>query len=218
MQKMRQRWLQDKGMLRPNHSGRNQAASPSEDAFSESNSGRNKKDPAGRAWESGRQHCGNPGPTKKGPKNRSHPEEGLGGRVQLRRKSGHRNAGFSLRSPQPVGSDQYTTTGLQTMAITRKRKEPSAGTDESEDSQGEDGGPSKKTATHHLNVMSPEHIPIPRSGTVPVVTMIIRRGESEEIARILLDTGSTVPLLSQSFTKNKRIATAERPKERPIQV
>ena len=81
------------------------------------------------------------------------------------------------------------------MAITRKRKEPSAGTDESEDSQEDDSGPSKKTATHHLNVKSSEHIPIPRTGTVPVVTRIIRLGEREEIARILLDTGSTVPLL-----------------------
>ena len=75
------------------------------------------------------------------------------------------------------------------MAITRKRKEPSAGTNESEDSQEEDSGPSKKTATHHLDIKSSEHIPIPRSGTVPVVTMIIRLGEGEEIARVLLDTG-----------------------------
>ena len=108
-----------------------------------------------------------------------------------------------------MGSDQYITTGLQTMAITRKWKEPSAGTDECEDSQEEDSGPSKKTATHHLNVKSSEHIPIPRSGTVLVVTMIIRLGEREEIARILLDTGSTVPILSQFFSKNKQIATAE---------
>ena len=116
-----------------------------------------------------------------------------------------------------MGSDQYITTGLQTMAITRKRKEPSAGTDESEDSQEEDSGPSKKTATNHLNVKSSEHIPIPRSGTVPVVTMIFRLGKREEIARVLLDTGATVPVLSQSFTKNKQIMTAERPKARPIQ-
>ena len=103
------------------------------------------------------------------------------------------------------------------MAITRKQKEPSAGTDESEDSQEENSGPSNKTATHHLNVKSSKHIHIPRSGTVPVVTIIIRLGEREEIARILLDTGSTVPLLSQSFTKNKQIATAQEPKARPIQ-
>ena len=38
------------------------------------------------------------------------------------------------------------------MAIGRKRKEPSAGTDESEDDHQEDGGPSKKTATQFLNV------------------------------------------------------------------
>ena len=47
--------------------------------------------------------------------------------------------------------------------------------------------------------------------------MIIRLVEREEIGRVLLDTGSTVPLLSQSFTANKRITTAERPKARPVQ-
>ena len=82
------------------------------------------------------------------------------------------------------------------MAIKRKRKKPSAGTDESEDDHQEDGGPSKKIATQSLNVKSSECIPLPRSGTAPVVTMIVRLEEREEIVRILLDTGSTVPLLS----------------------
>ena len=102
------------------------------------------------------------------------------------------------------------------MAITRKRKEPSAGTDESSDSDQEDSGPSKKTATENFNVKSSECIPLPRSGTVPVVTMIIRLGEREEVARILLDTGSTVPLLSNSYTQEKRITVAKRPTARPI--
>ena len=58
---------------------------------------------------------------------------------------------------------------------------------------------------------------MPKSGTVPVVTMIVRLGEREEITRILLDTGSTVPLLSQSCAKTKRIPVAKRPTARPIQ-
>ena len=103
------------------------------------------------------------------------------------------------------------------MAITRKRKGPSAGTDGSDDDHQEDSSPSKKTATHYFNVKSSEPIPLPRSSTVPVVTMIVHLGEREEVARILLDTGSTVPLLSRSYVQNKRITTAERPTIRPIQ-
>ena len=102
------------------------------------------------------------------------------------------------------------------MAITRKRKEPSAGTDESEDSNQEDSGPSKKTATEKFNVKSSDLIPLPRSGTVLVVTMIIHLGEREEVARILLDNGSTVPLLSRSYVQTKRITVAKRPTIRPI--
>ena len=72
-------------------------------------------------------------------------------------------------------------------------------------------------ATKQHNVKSSEHIPLPRSGTVPVVTMIIRLGEREEIARILLDTGSTVPVLSQTYRKAKWIPVTKRPMARPIQ-
>ena len=103
------------------------------------------------------------------------------------------------------------------MAITRKRKEPSAGTDDSSDDDQEDSGPSKKTATKNFNIKSSKCIPLPRSGSVPVVTMITRLGEREEVTRVLLNTGSTVPLLSQSYVQNKRITVAKRPKARPIQ-
>ena len=103
------------------------------------------------------------------------------------------------------------------MANTRKRNEPSAGTDESSDDHSEEGGPSKKTATQHFNVKSSENIPLPRSGTIPVVTMIICLGEREEVTRILLDTGSTVPLLSQNYARIKLIPVAERLTVRPIQ-
>ena len=95
--------------------------------------------------------------------------------------------------------------------------EASAGTYESEEDHQEDCGPSKKIATETFYVKSSECLPLPKSGTVPVVTMIIRLGEGEEVAGILLDTGSTVSLLSQSYVKNKRITVEKGPMARPIQ-
>ena len=79
------------------------------------------------------------------------------------------------------------------MAITRKQKEPSIGTNKSEDDHQEEYVPSKKTATELFNIKSSECIPLPRNGTVPVVTMIIRLGVREEVASILLDTGFMAP-------------------------
>ena len=105
----------------------------------------------------------------------------------------------------------YITTGLQTMAITKKRSRSSAEEDDSEDGQGEDSSPSKKTATKLYNVKSTEPLPLPKSGSVPLVTMIVHLGEREEVLRILLDTGSTVPLLSQIFAQARKIPMAERP-------
>ena len=47
--------------------------------------------------------------------------------------------------------------------------------------------------------------------------MVVHLGEKEEVLRILLDTGSTVPLLSRKFTQNRQIPVAEQPSIRPIQ-
>ena len=47
--------------------------------------------------------------------------------------------------------------------------------------------------------------------------MIVHLGEREEVVRTLLDTGSTVPLLSRTFTQTKMIPVAERLSIRPIQ-
>ena len=115
-----------------------------------------------------------------------------------------------------MGSDLYITTGLQTMAITKKRSRSSAEEDDSGDSQEEDGGSSKKTPSHHFNVKSSESLPLP-SRPVPVITMIVHLGEKEELVRILLDTGSTVPLLSRAFIETKQIPVAKRTNIRPIQ-
>ena len=195
---------------------RHQTSPSSEDAIQTSIGCRNKEDPGRRALESGRQLCCNRGQTEKGHENSSHPEEGLGGRVRLG-KPGHRHARFSLGSPLPVGSDLYITTGLQTLAITKKRSRSSAEEESSSDCQDEDGGASKKTASTHFNVTSSEPLPLPRSGPVPVVTMIVHLGEREEVFRILRDTGSTVPLLSRTCTQTKQIPVAERPTIRLIQ-
>ena len=144
----------------------------------------------------------------------SHPEKGLGGRVlSKRRRIRHRNAGFSLRSPLPEDGDLYITSGIQTMAISRKR--PSAGSP-TEDHH-EDSRPSKKTATSKYNVQSSEGLLFPKSGPVPVISMILYFGEQEETARALLDTGSTVPILSLSFMEKHQVPIAERATQRTIQ-
>ena len=96
------------------------------------------------------------------------------------------------------------------MAITRKRSRSSAEEDDSSESQDKEGGPSKKTASKHFNVKSTKFLPLPRSGSVPVITKIVHLGEKEEVLRILLDTGSTVPLLSRKFAKDKQIRSEER--------
>ena len=76
------------------------------------------------------------------------------------------------------------------MAITRKRKQPSAGSDlDQGESHPEDSRPSKKTATSKYNLQSAGGLPFPKSGPVPVVVMILYFGEQKETVRALLDTG-----------------------------
>ena len=104
------------------------------------------------------------------------------------------------------------------MAITRKRKQPSAGSNPDQVmSHPEDSRPSKKTATSKYNLQSAGGLPFPKSGPVPVVVMILYFGEQEETVRALLDTGSTVPLLSLSLVEQKQIPVAERESKRTIQ-
>ena len=81
----------------------------------------------------------------------------------------------------------------------------------------EDSRPSKKTATSKYNLQSAGGLPFPKSGPVPVVVMILYFGEQEETVRALLDTGSTVPLLSLSLVEQKQIPVAEREGKRTIQ-
>ena len=99
------------------------------------------------------------------------------------------------------------------MAISRKR--PSAGS--STENHHEDSRPSKKTATSKYNVQSSEGLPFPQSGPVPVVAMILYFGEQEETVRALLDTGSTVPILSLGFVRKHQVPIAERATKRTIQ-
>ena len=104
------------------------------------------------------------------------------------------------------------------MAITRKRKQPSAGSNlDQEMEHPEDSRPSKKTVTGKYNLQSARGLPFPKSGPVPVVVMILYFGEQEETVRALLDTGSTVPILSLSLVEQKQIPVAEREERRTIQ-
>ena len=99
------------------------------------------------------------------------------------------------------------------MAISRKR--PSAGSPM--ENHHEDSCPSKKTATSKYNVQSSEGLPFPKSSPVPVVAMILYFGKQEETVRALLDTGSTVALLSLGFVEKQQVPIAERPTKGTIQ-
>ena len=104
------------------------------------------------------------------------------------------------------------------MANSRKRKQPSAESDQDqEEGHPVDGRPSKKTATRKYNIQSSEGLPFPKSGPVPVIVMILYCGEQEQTVRALLDTGSTVLLLSLSKVECHQILIAERETKRIIQ-
>ena len=217
---MWERWAQDKSLFRPNDRKGDQATTPTETPFRQSICHRYQKDSRSGTGtgEGGRKNRRSTLTYEKGT-NGSHPEKGLGGRDLGQRKGfRHQNAGFSLESPGPEQSNLYITSGLQMMAITRKRKQPSAGSDlDQEESHPEDSRPSKKTATSKYNLQSAEGLPFPKSGPVPVIVMILYFGEQEETVRALLDTGSTVPLLSLSLVEQKQIPVAETESKRTIQ-
>ena len=104
------------------------------------------------------------------------------------------------------------------MAISRKRKQPSAGSDQDQEmDHPEDGRPSKKTATSKYNIQFSEGLPFPKSGPVPEITIILYFGDQEQTVRALLNTGSTVPLLSLAMVDLYQIPIAERETKRTIQ-
>ena len=134
----------------------------------------------------------------------------------------HRHDGFLTRSESPVNSDQYITTGI-TAAISRKRKYDNSSADESDyfsDIQYEDSRPWKNTSAkkQKLNLIPTKGLPLPKTGTSPLVNMVLYWGEDRtEIIKVLLDTGSSVAILSEQIAKNYRIPIAKRPSTRPIQ-
>ena len=146
---MWKRRAQNKSLFRPNNRKGDKITTPTKTPFRQSICHQYEEDGRSRTGtgKGGRKNrCG--APTNKKGTNGSHPEKGLGGR-DLGQPKGirHRNAGFSLESPGPEQSDLYITSGLQMMAITRKRKQPSGGSDlDQEQDHPEDSRPSKKTA------------------------------------------------------------------------
>ena len=75
----------------------------------------------------------------------------------------------------------------------------------------------KKIATSKYNVQSSEGLSFPKSGPVLVVAMILYFGDQEETVRALLDTGSTVPILSLGFVEKHQVPIVERATKRIIQ-
>ena len=98
------------------------------------------------------------------------------------------------------------------MALSRKR--PSAGS--LTENVHEDSHPSKKTETSKYNVQSSEGLPFTKSGPVPVIAVILYFREQEKTVRALLDTDTTVPLLSLGFVEKHQTFIAKRPTKRTI--
>ena len=104
------------------------------------------------------------------------------------------------------------------MAISRKRKQPSAGSNQDQEmNHHENGRPSKKTATSKYNIKSSEGLPFPKNGPLPVIVIILYFGKQDQTVQALLDTGSTVPLLSLSMVEHHQIPIAKRETKRTIQ-
>ena len=81
----------------------------------------------------------------------------------------------------------------------------------------EDSRFSKKTVTSKYNIQSSKGLPFSKSGPVPVIVMFLCFGEQEQTVRALLDTCSTVPLLSLSMVEQHYIPIAKRETKRTIQ-
>ena len=105
----------------------------------------------------------------------------------------------------------------------KRRKYDNSSADESNyfsDIQHEDSRPSKNTSAkkQKLNFIPAEGLPLPKTGTIPLVNMILYWGENEaEVIRVLLDTRASVAILSERITKIYRIPVANHPNIRQIQ-
>ena len=58
--------------------------------------------------------------------------------------------------------------------------------------------------------------PLPRTGPVPVVDIILHWGEDEALVKVLLDSGSTIPLLSLKLAESLSIPLAGRAQARRV--
>ena len=202
---------QNKSMFRPKNHRMNQAARTTQNASRKSSIGRDKKTTGSRRT---RKKWSN----QKSQSDR-HPQN-LGS-IGIRNR--YRNGGFLTRSDSLVKSDQYIITGSIIAATSKKRKHDSSSADESyyfSDIQHENSRPSKNTSAKRakLNLIPAEGLPLPKTGTTPLINMILYWGENEaDVIRVLLDMGVLVAILSEQMTRNHRIPVASRPNIRQIQ-
>ena len=83
-----------------------------------------------------------------------------------------------------------------------------------------DSRPAKNTSTKtpKLKLIPADGLPLPKTGTIPLVNMILYWGENKaDVIKVLLDTGASVAILSERMTKNHRLPVASRPNIRQIQ-
>ena len=77
--------------------------------------------------------------------------------------------------------------------------------------------PQKRQRPVSTTCILPKDSPFQKVAPVPVIVIILYFGEQEQTVRALLDTGSTVPLLSLSMIECHQIPIAERDTKRTIQ-
>ena len=67
-----------------------------------------------------------------------------------------------------------------------------------------------------LNIVANQNLPLPKIVKIPVLNMKLHYNNQEKIARVLLDSGSSIPILSDKWAIRNQTPVAERETKRPI--
>ena len=68
-----------------------------------------------------------------------------------------------------------------------------------------------------FTVISNQNLPFPKTGKVPVLTTVLHFLNKQETVRVLLDTGSTLPIISDNWAIRHELPVAKRQKRKPVQ-
>ena len=119
-----------------------------------------------------------------------------------RQRSGNGRSGFSLRPTSPAEEGQAICAGISNQ---KRSAQEAWGLEDIIVSR------AKK-----LNIVANKNLPLPKIVKIPVLNMKLHYNNLEKIARVLLDSGSSVPILSDTWAIRNQTPVAERENKRPI--